>query len=978
MPTNDQRVDGSGTHAASRSGRASRVPGWRNLVSAVPLLAVLLTANLAEAAPTVAFVNGCTTQVVQSDLVVSAFVASGVAVANVKADVVGVGISIDLVKTGGCYSAIVPLSSSHWGTHDVVVIATDAGGAAGSAAVSVTYDQRPRITVEAPLDGTLVSDGHVRVRVSCTDDDPAGCAKIWAGLVEYPGPGPLDIVVTSWPVYGPTTVGFGGYDTAGHAGNLVTRDLLSAPASELTDLAEMESVCGPILDFDENGILFIDSDAMTIRWRPRSGGAEQIIARDDITRGAITPYGFLYWGVDYGTPPKLVEWRNGQSTTLDATQAMVDGDFALLHNALLGWTASLYDMSTSTIVDLSSTKGQGLGPNGAVSYVDGVGNVFLRKGGQATQLTIDGINDSPTRTDGERVLYMKTGQIVALWEAGQELLLTLGGSSTRHFGLRNGYAVYSDQGELWERTPDGQLLDLGPIPAISDVEAMGPAGEVSVVAPVDRQRYLGGPGVPLKMITGLGRAKWVDGKWQFAIGRHLLELAPGVGPAATCTGCNVGPSNPWYLVSPQSGGLVQAHPNGSLTVLADGRVLLAGGEMYETPARVFRPIWPSVTLGDYHAASLLADGRVLLTGGRDAMGALLANAQTFEPVTETWTPVASMAVARRRHTSTVLADGRVLVAGEGSSEIYDPVLDAWAPSTPMLRSRELHTAVLLPDGRVLVAGGTNVDATTEVFDPVTGTWSFGPDAASPTLQASSVSLPDGRVALCTSALQLFDPSALTLSAPLGSACSGDLFESLVVLSDGRVAALHDGVADVYDLTTGAVESSSFSTITTGAHVVGLGNDLFLIAGGYAQSSVLWAPPLSSAFITDCDPWVPDEGNGAAGGAGGGGGVGGMASSTTTSVGGGGAGGDGGAGGMASSTTTSVGGSGAGGDASGGDGSGANGAGGGSNAVGPDPSGTSLDAGSLCGMARSSDERFLSGLVIAAAAAAMRRSRRRGR
>jgi N-acetylneuraminic acid mutarotase len=206
------------------------------------------------------------------------------------------------------------------------------------------------------------------------------------------------------------------------------------------------------------------------------------------------------------------------------------------------------------------------------------------------------------------------------------------------------------------------------------------------------------------------------------------------------------------------------------TLLADGRVLLAGGTITVTPsilgtasAATFDAAtnsWTAVagmtTDRRQHTATLLVDGRVFVVGGTSD-GA----AERFDPTTNTWATVASAAYVRSNHTATRLADGRVLVVGGtgklitaigaeaplDSAEIYDPVANTWTTVGNMTMARSAHRAALLPDGRVLITGSpaSPLSAATEIFDPVTSTFSIG----SPMLVTRNIGylavLPNGEV-----------------------------------------------------------------------------------------------------------------------------------------------------------------------------------------------------------------------------------------
>lgn len=200
------------------------------------------------------------------------------------------------------------------------------------------------------------------------------------------------------------------------------------------------------------------------------------------------------------------------------------------------------------------------------------------------------------------------------------------------------------------------------------------------------------------------------------------------------------------------------------TLLEDGRVLVAGGltgrevafgnsgirgelvslqtaEVWSPSTGLFTAVGPLGDARDSHSATLLADGKVLVAGGYS-----VSSAEVFDPASSTWSTTGAMSVPRLDHTSSRLADGTVLVAGgtspggccpTGSAERYDPGTGTWSPAEPMASPRAGHSATLLTSpsctsnepppwcGRVLVAGGFSVAAgaaTSQVFDAATGTW----------------------------------------------------------------------------------------------------------------------------------------------------------------------------------------------------------------------------------------------------------------
>ncbi|MFJ7956357.1 Kelch repeat-containing protein [Streptomyces sp. NPDC096319] len=205
----------------------------------------------------------------------------------------------------------------------------------------------------------------------------------------------------------------------------------------------------------------------------------------------------------------------------------------------------------------------------------------------------------------------------------------------------------------------------------------------------------------------------------------------------------------------------------STTLLADGRVLVAGGigeppgpvpatvlgacEVYDPAEGTWTPTGSLREPRFSHSATLLPDGRVLVAGGAAVRSAdshrTLRSAETYDPGTGTWTRVRPMTDARFGHPAVRFDDGRtlmvggVLAVGRGSHtalahcEAYDPVADAWTPTAGLATARKSHQATLLPGNAVLVTGGDmpgfreddwTYDPysqwTTERYDPASDRW----------------------------------------------------------------------------------------------------------------------------------------------------------------------------------------------------------------------------------------------------------------
>lgn len=276
----------------------------------------------------------------------------------------------------------------------------------------------------------------------------------------------------------------------------------------------------------------------------------------------------------------------------------------------------------------------------------------------------------------------------------------------------------------------------------------------------------------------------------------------------------------------------------TMTCLADGRVLAAGGaegalripvvglasaELFDPATGRWTPTGSLREARSGHSATLLADGRVLVAGGEAVRSAqtngTLRSAEVYDPKTGQWAATGAMTDARWGHDAVRLADGRVLAVGgilDGNStglafcELYDPASGTWTPTGSMARPRWAHQVTRLADGGVLVTGGLSLTmvenwvlnphshATAERYDPATGEWS--PAAAMPAARSfhRAVLLSSGRVLILGGtdsatlnagyrSAALYDPATEAWTAA-GGLVVGRWGFGATALADGRVLA----------------------------------------------------------------------------------------------------------------------------------------------------------------------------------------------
>lgn len=332
------------------------------------------------------------------------------------------------------------------------------------------------------------------------------------------------------------------------------------------------------------------------------------------------------------------------------------------------------------------------------------------------------------------------------------------------------------------------------------------------------------------------------------------------------------------------------------TTLADGHVLITGGfdfdeegedvtlplvDRFDPVSATFEALPDLGTPRSGHTATLLADGRVLIAGGYNASFSADAGAELYDPATGTTTPTGSLTIGREGATAVMLADGRVLIAGgynasagrhQRTAEIYDPASGTFARTSDMAIPRYAGTAKLLPDGRVLIAasvtpnavGGGMASDVAEIFDPETGSFSVIERMIEARDYASTILLPDGRVLFTSGFTQesgrflpsaeVYSPLADTLTAgpALLQARAG---ATTSVLADGRVLVVGgDGTAaataEIVAADGSAVAAAAAPIHARVGHVATtLADGRVLITGGGSAIAELFDPQTAAFRAT---------------------------------------------------------------------------------------------------------------------------------
>lgn len=236
----------------------------------------------------------------------------------------------------------------------------------------------------------------------------------------------------------------------------------------------------------------------------------------------------------------------------------------------------------------------------------------------------------------------------------------------------------------------------------------------------------------------------------------------------------------------QAAGSISEQGCMNTTLLADGRVIMVGGQEGSAPGsfrdavrwvKAYNPF--SNTWGGlpwllnpsgrwYPGMARLADGSLLVMGGGTRPSAVrTATCERLNLATMQWSYTGSMLSPSEFSPCALLHTGEVL-ATWWPQQLYNPSTGQWRATGPFNQpnrgypNHSDHSLIVLADGRAAaiglerVPGGANT-VMAEIYDPVSGTWSLGSSPALTRHQPEVVQLPDGKVLVAAGDSQLANP-----------------------------------------------------------------------------------------------------------------------------------------------------------------------------------------------------------------------------
>jgi protocatechuate 3,4-dioxygenase beta subunit len=312
-----------------------------------------------------------------------------------------------------------------------------------------------------------------------------------------------------------------------------------------------------------------------------------------------------------------------------------------------------------------------------------------------------------------------------------------------------------------------------------------------------------------------------------------------------------------------TGNIHTARMNHTATLLANGKVLIAGGyndtytpldsaELYNPQTGLWTPTGNMVNPRSGHQSIRLQDGRVLVIGGSDSNGRL-DSTEIYNPATGVFTTTGVMNQSRVGFQTVLLEDGQVLVCGNGilgSTELYDPTSGSWSYTGDMSRARSNLLAVLLDSGKVLAASGFDNAylKSAELYNPLSGAWSAAGDLTTPRYGASITKLHNGQALVVggsdggypyLKSAEIYDPAQNSWSA-VASPLKPEYYHTATLLPNGKVLVTGgstdtdaDNFSEIYDPAGNTWNPTANMLKGRGGHTATLlQNGKVLVAGGY--------------------------------------------------------------------------------------------------------------------------------------------------
>ena len=480
------------------------------------------------------------------------------------------------------------LSGLARGSYPLKVRATDVYGAVGTAMITFTVDRPPTLAIAAPIEGR-VARPSLPVDVTCTDDDPAGCASIQVsvgGTTLASGRAAVSTTVTP-PAQTEgmsITVVITGTDSAGRSVTENRRAFVENGAG----LSELLRVPGTVLDFDGGKVLFQNAAQTALILRDRASSMETVAAwglTKAVSEALIYKSGVVYQVEGRG----VAHWKGaGNPVTLGTAVVTPAGPTASNTFKMAGPYVAFrstvdakgsirpvrHHLDTGEMLILNGDRDfiPGPGPTSRSLWFDLAANgdvVYNPEASttahlyrQATQ-TYGTVPDAPSGmgswheepiTNGSSVMFAfmtrcpptcPLGYGIALVTSAGTLVEvarsnpTIYPRSGRDFMLAEGWSAFTrSRGgndavvQAWTRSPDGVETDCSTLTRPVSLAGLAPSGEI-LFDSGRRYRSSASSLPPTEVGGAQGKVAHKDGEFHVILGDTLFRVLRSAGDGST-------------------------------------------------------------------------------------------------------------------------------------------------------------------------------------------------------------------------------------------------------------------------------------------------------------------------------------------------------------------------------------------------------------------------------------------------------------
>jgi hypothetical protein len=450
--------------------------------------------------------------------------------------VVAAGKNAVLVSKGsGVFEGAAPMSGVARGEYLMTATVTDVNGNVTEAVKSFVIDQRPALTVSAPIE-LEVARPSVTVKASCTDDDTANPCTVEVKnstlQVVAPRASPIDTTISLASSDGfATTLTIIATDSRGQR-TTTTRTVYSEASSTLTLLGSSTGFAWDLLGnrllFSRLGALGIQAVASgtedTISVTPSGAGVESTVAA-----AFLTPSG----AIAVTTAGDLYDWRQGTGTTTTpvlSTALDVSGSYAAFIKRLTATTGNLVRRDLGSgggDLVLAGTSRGSVNANGDVVWQESIGGDKIYR--YRTEKTLIADGKAPV-TDGVNIVFEGAQGRIMLYDGTTVSEIGPPQTSIKVYVVNGGWTAFTrldiaSVPQVWTRSPTGVLRQVSIFGTQSVAEAVGTDG--SVVFKNGTSRYYIAPtGSARRISSSRGTALWRDGRFVIFIGRSAFAIAP--------------------------------------------------------------------------------------------------------------------------------------------------------------------------------------------------------------------------------------------------------------------------------------------------------------------------------------------------------------------------------------------------------------------------------------------------------------------